>query len=115
MNPIPVADRFAPAMMLAYGIGRMGCQVSGDGDWGIVNTHPKPFAGLPDWAWSYTFPHNVIGEGITLPGCTGHYCTQLPEGVFPTSLYEIIAALLLFAFLWSIRKKIKTRTITKRQ
>ncbi len=44
MNPIHVADFFAPAMMLAYGVGRMGCQVAGDGDWGIVNTHPKPFS-----------------------------------------------------------------------
>jgi hypothetical protein len=32
------ADSAAPGVMLAYGIGRIGCQVSGDGDWGIVNT-----------------------------------------------------------------------------
>ncbi len=108
MKPIHVADSFAPAMMLAYGLGRIGCQVAGDGDWGIVNTHPKPFSWLPDWAWSYTYPHNVIGEGVPIPGCAGQYCHQLPQGVFPTPLYEIIAALLLFAFLWSIRKKIKT-------
>ena len=31
-------DAAAPALMLAYGIGRIGCQVSGDGDWGIVNS-----------------------------------------------------------------------------
>lgn len=108
MNPIVVADAFAPAMMLAYGVGRMGCQVAGDGDWGIVNTYPKPFSWLPDWAWSYTYPHNVLGEGIHIPNCVGQYCSQLPYGVFPTPLYEIITALLLFAFLWSIRKKIKT-------
>ena len=108
MKPIYVADAFAPAMMLAYGLGRIGCQVAGDGDWGIVNTHPKPFSWLPDWAWSYTYPHNVIGEGVPIPGCVGQYCHQLPQGVFPTPFYEIIASLLLFAFLWSIRKKIKT-------
>lgn len=108
MNPIYVADAFAPAMMIAYGIGRMGCQVAGDGDWGIVNTHPKPFSWLPDWAWAYTYPHNVIGEGVQIPNCVGQYCAQLPNAVFPTPLYEIIASLLLFAFLWSIRKKIKT-------
>ena len=28
--------------MLAYGIGRIGCQMSGDGDWGIVNLNSKP-------------------------------------------------------------------------
>ncbi len=63
---------------------------------------------MPDWAWSYTYPHNVIGEGVQIPGCVGQYCAQLPQGVYPTPLYEIIACLLLFAFLWSIRKRITT-------
>ena len=31
-------DAAAPALMLAYAIGRIGCQVSGDGDWGIYNS-----------------------------------------------------------------------------
>ncbi|MEP7279781.1 MAG: prolipoprotein diacylglyceryl transferase family protein, partial [Bacteroidota bacterium] len=31
-------DAAAPALMLAYAIGRMGCQISGDGDWGILNS-----------------------------------------------------------------------------
>jgi len=38
---IPVkhlADSFAPAMMLAYGVGRFGCHFAGDGDWGIFNS-----------------------------------------------------------------------------
>jgi len=33
-----LADSFAPALMLAYAIGRIGCQVSGDGDWGVLNS-----------------------------------------------------------------------------
>lgn len=33
-----LTDAFAPTMMLAYAIGRLGCQVSGDGDWGIPNS-----------------------------------------------------------------------------
>ncbi len=33
-----LCDAFAPALLLAYAIGRIGCQVSGDGDWGIVNS-----------------------------------------------------------------------------
>ena len=33
-----LADAMAPALMLAYSIGRIGCQVSGDGDWGILNS-----------------------------------------------------------------------------
>ena len=32
-----LADSIAPGLMLAYGIGRMGCQLSGDGDWGVIN------------------------------------------------------------------------------
>jgi prolipoprotein diacylglyceryltransferase len=31
-------DAAAPGLMLAYGLGRVGCQVSGDGDWGIINS-----------------------------------------------------------------------------
>jgi prolipoprotein diacylglyceryltransferase len=107
MKPIHVADAIAPALMLAYGIGRIGCQVSGDGDWGIENTSPKPFSFLPDWAWSYTYPNNVVGEGVHIKGCTGPYCNALPDGVYPTPLYEIVASILLFFFLWSIRKRIK--------
>lgn len=33
-----MADAIAPALMIAYAVGRIGCQVSGDGDWGIYNS-----------------------------------------------------------------------------
>lgn len=33
-----LADSIAPPLMIAYAIGRIGCQVSGDGDWGIYNS-----------------------------------------------------------------------------
>ena len=33
-----MCDAAAPGIMLAYGVGRLGCQFSGDGDWGIYNT-----------------------------------------------------------------------------
>jgi phosphatidylglycerol---prolipoprotein diacylglyceryl transferase len=33
-----LADSIAPALMLAYAVGRIGCQVAGDGDWGILNS-----------------------------------------------------------------------------
>ncbi|MFN4284378.1 MAG: prolipoprotein diacylglyceryl transferase [Lacibacter sp.] len=33
-----LADAMGPALMLAYAIGRIGCQVAGDGDWGIPNS-----------------------------------------------------------------------------
>lgn len=33
-----LCDAAAPALILAYGIGRLGCQFAGDGDWGIYNS-----------------------------------------------------------------------------
>lgn len=38
-------NAIAPALMLAYGIGRLGCHFSGDGDWGIFNS---AYVSLPD-------------------------------------------------------------------
>lgn len=111
-NNIPfihLCDSAAPALMLSYSVGRIGCQVSGDGDWGIVNLKPNPFSFIPDWMWAYRYPHNVNGEGIALPNCDwGQYCTVLSHPVYPTPFYEVIMALGLFIFLWLIRKKITT-------
>ncbi len=135
--------------MLAYALGRIGCQVSGDGDWGILNSayqsdsngevmlssldqfsasletnkdfylrqfgsldkvHHLNFHGpsfLPNWMVAYSYPHNVINEGIGLAGCTGQYCAHLPIPVFPTPLYETVVCLGLFFILWFIRKRLK--------
>jgi phosphatidylglycerol---prolipoprotein diacylglyceryl transferase len=101
-------DAAAPGLMLAYGVGRIGCQVSGDGDWGIVNINPKPFSWLPDWMWAYNYPNNVNEAGVPIPGCVGKYCNELNPPVYPTPLYEIVVALILFVILWSLRKKLKT-------
>lgn len=100
-------DAIAPAMMLAYAIGRIGCQVAGDGDWGIENIHPKPISWLPNWMWAYNYPHNVIQAGVPIPNCTGQFCSQLPVPVFPTPLYETITCLILFFILWALRKHIR--------
>ena len=88
-------DAAAPGLMLSYGIGRIGCQVAGDGDWGIMNTMPQPgwLSFLPEWAWAYDYPNNVLG-------------VELMNKVFPTPLYESILCIGLFGLLWAIRKKI---------
>ncbi|MBV9988138.1 MAG: prolipoprotein diacylglyceryl transferase [Chitinophagaceae bacterium] len=104
---IHLADAMAPALMLAYAIGRIGCQVSGDGDWGIPNIRPKPFSWLPDWMWAYRYPHNVISEGVPIRGCVGQYCNQLGIPVYPTPLYEVMMCFVLFLVLWFIRKRIR--------
>ncbi|MFN5422177.1 MAG: prolipoprotein diacylglyceryl transferase, partial [bacterium] len=33
-----LVDSAAPALMIAYAIGRMGCHIAGDGDWGVFNS-----------------------------------------------------------------------------
>ena len=109
IKTIHLLDAAAPGIMIAYGIGRLGCQLSGDGDWGIVNTAAKPnwIGFLPDWVWSFKFPHNVISDGVPIPGCVGRHCMELPLPVYPTSLYEAIIAITLFFVLWAMRKHIK--------
>lgn len=102
-----LADAVAPALMLAYGIGRIGCHVAGDGDWGIMSDLASKPTFLPDWAWSYQYPHNVLEEGVPIAGCVGPFCNQLPAGAFPTPLYEAVACIVLFGVLWGVRKRIK--------
>jgi len=103
-----IADATAPALILAYAVGRIGCQLAGDGCWGIPNPNPKPqwLSFLPNWLWSFNYPHNVINEGIPIPGCEGQHCFVLPQPVFPTPLYETIICTLFFLILWGIRKKL---------
>ena len=109
INTKHLIDCTAPALMLAYGVGRIGCQMSGDGDWGIDNLSPKPewMSFLPDWMWSYTFPHNVINAGIPIEGCTGKFCMELANPVWPTAFYEVIMSITIFGILWAIRKQIR--------
>ncbi|MEZ4738447.1 MAG: prolipoprotein diacylglyceryl transferase [Flavobacteriales bacterium] len=101
-------DAAAPGVMLAYGVGRIGCQVSGDGDWGIVNTAPAP-SWMPEWLWAYDYPNNVNGVGVPIVDgtCFEGYCTVLPQTVFPTPLYETIVCIGLFFVLWSLHTKLR--------
>lgn len=103
-------DATAPGLILAYAIGRMGCQIAGDGDWGITNLNPMPewMSFLPEWVWQFRYPHNVVNEGVLIPGCEGRYCRQLAEPAYPTPIYETAMGLVIFGILWGIRKKIKT-------
>ena len=109
MKLVHLADIGSPGMMLAYGVGRIGCHLAGDGDWGIVNTHPKPalLGWLPDWMWSFKFPHNAIDAGVRIDGCFGDHCEQLRAGVYPTSFYEAVICIGLFGLMWMFRKRIR--------
>jgi len=88
---LKAADISAPALALAYGIGRIGCHVAGDGDWGTVSDLP--------WAVAYT--NAIIGWVHPYTGL------PYPPGVrvHPTSVYEAIQAAIIFAILWPLRKK----------
>jgi phosphatidylglycerol:prolipoprotein diacylglycerol transferase len=104
-----LTDAALPGLMLAYGIGRMGCQLAGDGDWGIPNDAPKPdwLAWLPDWAWAYNYPNNVLGTDLKTDYSQMGY-VSLTGYAWPTPIYETTMALLIFGFFWVMRKRWKT-------
>lgn len=88
----PFLDAIAPAMMLGYAIGRIGCQVSGDGDWGTTADMALKPDWLPTWLWAQTYDNNIYGVVIAAPG------------VYPTPVYETLMALACFALLWGLRR-----------
>ncbi|MFK7847493.1 MAG: prolipoprotein diacylglyceryl transferase [Rhodothermales bacterium] len=90
---VPVfADSLAPGLMIAYGIGRLGCHLSGDGDWGIAANLDLQPGWMPDWLWAETYAKNILGVDLSA------------APVYPTPIYEFFAGLLIFAILWSLRK-----------
>jgi phosphatidylglycerol:prolipoprotein diacylglycerol transferase len=77
-------DLCAPAAAIGYGIGRIGCFLSGDGCYGIV-IQPVHLFGITFHPWGMAFPHGI--EPIGVP-------------VYPTPLYELGAGLLIGCYLW---------------
>ncbi len=111
---IHVADACAPGLMAAYGVGRIGCQMSGDGDWGMPNTNPKPewLSWAPDWVWAFDYQGNVLNKDLGEPGRPVEHIENgirmVYEGnAWPTPFYETIMAFIIFGILWSLRKKIR--------
>ena len=112
INYKQLLDVFAPGLILAYGVGRLGCHFSGDGDWGTTNPYPKPMAFLPDWMWAYHYPNNVINDGSAIvENCGGYpfadvygHCSALAQGAYPTPVWEFLASIVIFFILFSLRK-----------
>jgi phosphatidylglycerol:prolipoprotein diacylglycerol transferase len=77
-------DMCATALALGYAIGRIGCQVSGDGDYGIRSSLP----------WAMGYPHGTLP---TPPGVR----------VQPTPIYETVTMCLLAYLLWSLRDRVR--------
>jgi phosphatidylglycerol---prolipoprotein diacylglyceryl transferase len=77
-------DMCATALALGYAIGRIGCQVSGDGDYGIRSSLP----------WAMGYPHGTVP---TPPGVK----------VQPTPIYETVTMCLLAWGLWQLRDRVR--------
>jgi phosphatidylglycerol---prolipoprotein diacylglyceryl transferase len=75
-------DYVAPGLALGYAIGRIGCQVSGDGDYGIGSHLP----------WAMAYPHGT--KAIDTP-------------VQPTPIYETLAMGLIALALWRLRDRVR--------
>ncbi len=70
-------DACSPAACVGYAIGRIGCLLSGDGDYGIPTNLP----------WGMSFPNGVV---------------PTTERVHPTPLYEFFAWMLIAYALWRV-------------
>ena len=86
VDPIRMLDLAAPAAALGYGVGRIGCLTSGDGDYGLNTTlpwgvHMKPTALFPP-----TPPDALVQ---------------------PTPVYELIMAVFIFWILWKLGTRSK--------
>ncbi|HLP93825.1 MAG TPA: prolipoprotein diacylglyceryl transferase family protein [Saprospiraceae bacterium] len=103
INLLPALDAAAPAVLIGYSLGRLGCHFSGDGDWGVVSNVQPSWWFLPDWVWGFDFPHNVANKGTWIEDCTFRYCKILEQPVFPTSLYESISCFALFLLILMVK------------
>ena len=74
---LTIFDAGSPAATLGYGIGRIGCLLSGDGDYGIPTSLP----------WGMSFPNGLV---------------PTVERVHPTPIYEFIAACVIAWLLWNM-------------
>ena len=79
---LTLLDVCAPALAIGYAIGRIGCQISGDGDYGQPSDLP----------WAMGYPHGTVP---TDPGVTVH----------PTPIYETLAMGLIAWLLWRWRDR----------
>jgi phosphatidylglycerol---prolipoprotein diacylglyceryl transferase len=78
LSLVILADMIAPALAVGLGIGRIGCQLAGDGDYGVPTDLP----------WAMSYPNGVV---------------PTTERVHPAPLYEMVACFALFAYLWRRR------------
>ncbi len=98
---LPFLDAAAPAIMLAYGIGRIGCLLAGDGCYGQPTDVP----------WAMTYPNGIVSTLASKnPQLVYDFKRLFPNQpvpadipVHPTPIYESLYAFLFFAVLWRMR------------
>jgi phosphatidylglycerol:prolipoprotein diacylglycerol transferase len=95
-----VADGIAPSLALAYGIGRIGCHLAGDGDYGIPTSLP----------WGTNYENGTVRPSLQFMG--SKIAEKFPGGIVPdntplhpTPIYEFLIMLVIFFILWQLRKK----------
>ena len=81
---LQLLDILGTMLALGYAIGRIGCQVSGDGDYGIRSSLP----------WAMGYPHGTVP-------------TPLGVTVQPTPIYETVSMCLLAYLLWRMRDRVR--------
>jgi phosphatidylglycerol:prolipoprotein diacylglycerol transferase len=82
-----VANAVAPSLAAGYAIGRIGCQLSGDGDYGKVSH-------FHTWLLAEAYPHGTVP---TPPGIR----------VYPTPIYEIVVMLMVAWVLYRMARKVQ--------
>lgn len=100
-----VCDSAAPSLAIGYGIARIGCHLSGDGDYGVPVSE---FASWVPWGTDYsngTLPPSAAFRGTEIAQKFGGI---VPDNTLchPTPVYEFIIGVLIFSILWYYRKKL---------
>lgn len=102
---IHIADSIAPALLLAYGIARIGCHLAGDGDYGYPTDLP--------WGTDYsngTYPPSAAFRNF--PEIVAQYGVNgvVPDNTLchPTPIYETLICAGFFWILWKNRTKWNT-------
>ncbi len=97
-----ICDAAAPGLMLGYGVARIGCHLSGDGDYGMPTDLP--------WGAVYSagqYPPSLAFRDF--PDIVRKYGVNgvVPDTivVHPAPIYEFLGALVLFSVLWKMRKR----------
>ena len=95
VNWLTMLDVASPAVAVGYAVGRIGCLISGDGDYG----RPTNWS----WPWGMAFPNGLVPTTQT---CVNWKDAAHPNGwpptcnVYPTPIYEFLAGMLIFWYLW---------------